>query len=885
MRLILLLILSVTWLPLKSQDFSTLIHSLEQQYLSSGDSAKSIKIKNLEKSVLQIAKQNFESYLSNTIKTLGDTSLCLAFLLHKQGVSYYAKRPKTSIQYNTALQLFEKALVIRKKKVEGHKGNRVLKEDLANNYYVLGATLYELKAYKKAIKAYKKALAIYQETTNWSKQVKCYHQIGKQHFMNNDVFEAKTWFEQALAVDPDITKKGKFCLDFGVVYYKCRAYNNAIKYLDTASLLLEESEKWKVVKMMGNAYDEMADESSNLQDKQVKYNKALSYYKMALNENLESKDSVFVLMDMGVTYLNMEAYGQAENLFITSNEIIQRTTPENKELKNIYYHNLAQLAFKQQRFKTSVQQIQNAINEFADAPELDYCLNPTYNQQTENLPNLLQDFQLKGKTYYQWYLKEGDKQHLDCAYNAYKVFNQLMAKMQGEYANEQSELFWLDEFYSTIETGLSVAYLRYNQSKKESDFQFIISLMEQNKANVLLENLKRNNALNQLKEDIRIPSIKDIKDNLVSENSALLNYFVGDSRVFVVCITASNHHVYQFPKAELRSSIQTLLGIVTEKPEDVQGFIHNSNQLYDAYVAAIINQLPVNIDELVIIPDGAFSYLPFSLLVKESPNSKDWRPDLPYLLKDYAITYGYSASLLIQHKSAGTSASPNVIGFAPEFDRFQNYSNLNNKAELNKITDHYPVTAYLEDKAIRSVFFNQFANNDILHLATHAEANSIHPDSSFIVFSDSLVYLKEIYQRSSNACMAVLSACETGVGNLQRGEGLFSLARAFTNAGIPSTTMSMWKVSDQATSQLMSAYYQYLSEGNTKHRALQKAKLRYMTDAERASDNNPRNWASFLHYGDPVTVVGKSNFNWWWLVMIVIIGGVLVFFGRRKING
>ena len=76
--------------------------------------------------------------------------------------------------------------------------------------------------------------------------------------------------------------------------------------------------------------------------------------------------------------------------------------------------------------------------------------------------------------------------------------------------------------------------------------------------------------------------------------------------------------------------------------------------------------------------------------------------------------------------------------------------------------------------------------------------------------------------------MIVLSACNTGVGKNAKGEGIFSLARAFMSAGIPSTVTTLWQVDNKATYQLTEAFYKYLNQGLPKNIALQKAKLEFL---------------------------------------------------------
>ena len=110
------------------------------------------------------------------------------------------------------------------------------------------------------------------------------------------------------------------------------------------------------------------------------------------------------------------------------------------------------------------------------------------------------------------------------------------------------------------------------------------------------------------------------------------------------------------------------------------------------------------------------------------------------------------------------------------------------------------------------------------------------------------LYVRELYNMELNADMAVLSACETGLGELKRGEGIIGLARAFTYAGAKSTINSLWSVDDAKTKKIMELFYTNIKDGMAKDEALHKAKLTYLEDdfdaAGERADPVPRMRAS-----------------------------------------
>jgi CHAT domain-containing protein len=107
--------------------------------------------------------------------------------------------------------------------------------------------------------------------------------------------------------------------------------------------------------------------------------------------------------------------------------------------------------------------------------------------------------------------------------------------------------------------------------------------------------------------------------------------------------------------------------------------------------------------------------------------------------------------------------------------------------------------------------------------------------------------------------LAVLSACNTGNGSLQRGEGVMSLARAFAFAGCPSTVVSLWSIPDESTSKVMLAFYKNLKNGDKKDIALQKAKLEYLNSAS-PQYSIPNYWGATVIIGD----VEAMDFKEWY---------------------
>jgi CHAT domain-containing protein len=94
--------------------------------------------------------------------------------------------------------------------------------------------------------------------------------------------------------------------------------------------------------------------------------------------------------------------------------------------------------------------------------------------------------------------------------------------------------------------------------------------------------------------------------------------------------------------------------------------------------------------------------------------------------------------------------------------------------------------------------------------------------------------------------LVVLSACETGLGHVHVGEGVFGLRRAFVLAGAKTLVMSLWRVPDEPTRELMEAFYTRLLAGQGRAEALREAQL-----AMKAKYPDPFYWGAFICQGDP----------------------------------
>ena len=378
-----------------------------------------------------------------------------------------------------------------------------------------------------------------------------------------------------------------------------------------------------------------------------------------------------------------------------------------------------------------------------------------------------------------------------------------------------------------------------------------------------------------------IIELETIQANLKTDES-LIEYVVsekkekGDRKLYVFVITQKNLACHTEP---LDSTLSSNFAAIKEQMVDqsnpkinIENYNQLNNLLFEAY-SVLIQPIEKHFagKTLIIIPDDEISYLPFdAFLTSWSKKKKINYAELPYMIRDYSVSYGYSTNTLWNNRS-DPKISPQVIGFAPDYSNFastdgKNYKELkSNSMEVESILDNFRGTVFKANKATITNFKLNLNNKAILHLAMHAELDTLQAGTSSLVFSPEInnpnifhLYNYEIGQMNINSPMVVLSACNTGNGKLYSGEGLMSLARNFVLAGVPSVIETLWPVEDVAGSKIMGSFYKYLAQGIPKNTALRQAKLDYISTTS-PSFVNPRFWAAYTLVGD----VSAIKRLWW----------------------
>lgn len=424
------------------------------------------------------------------------------------------------------------------------------------------------------------------------------------------------------------------------------------------------------------------------------------------------------------------------------------------------------------------------------------------------------------------------------------------------------------------------------QLAKLSDFEkepfYRDKLFEYNKKYVELISFFEQNypKYYKMKYNTKSVTISDLQ-TMIGDNTAILDYFIGEDGIYLYVITKKDFNIYKTQKSEnFYENIEVFNNVILSYyPEDVQAYQDLAYLLYQQLIPV---DFPKKINKLIIIPDGEIGTISFDALFSEEYKGELKKyVDFPFLIKKYNISYNYSANLfysIFNDKSqyAQNRPSKDWFGIAPVFQADNQLFFNNNlvqtiegtELEVNSIQKNFQDRNYIADTRL-----NKFANETefkqkidlknykILHIATHGIVNSDMPELSAILLAhdqnsenDGILYAGEIYNLELNSDIVVLSACETALGKISKGEGVIGLSRAIMYAGSRNMVLSLWKVSDKVTTQVMIKFYDNILEENKNFdnmpefsNALYTAKLQIIEEGKYA---HPFFWSSFILIGN-----------------------------------
>jgi CHAT domain-containing protein/Tfp pilus assembly protein PilF len=363
-------------------------------------------------------------------------------------------------------------------------------------------------------------------------------------------------------------------------------------------------------------------------------------------------------------------------------------------------------------------------------------------------------------------------------------------------------------------------------------------------------------------------SIPQLQGKLGNDNTVLIEYFYGKKSVYQFVIDSDSLRIIEI--TDLERFDDEVRGFISffDSPSNITNDIKQFTE--SAFRTLNRLMIPTTDKRLLIIPDGLLCFIPFEALITQKTNVLNFQK-MPFLIKSNEVSYDISAS---KYARSGLSENKKrtVLGVFPVFEK----TDLELPFSLIEsafVQESFDGDFLEKEQATYGNFIDKVKDHSILHLSTHAEAGSFNRPAS-IKFWDQDILVNQLYGLNLSADLVVLSACETGVGKLAKGEGPLSIGRGFQYAGVENVLFSLWRVNDKTTSVLMNNFYHHLKQSNSKVAAVHQAKLEYLEAKDISNaQKSPYHWAAFVYYGE----IQKSTSQcaiWVWF----IIGGVVLFF-------
>ncbi len=327
-------------------------------------------------------------------------------------------------------------------------------------------------------------------------------------------------------------------------------------------------------------------------------------------------------------------------------------------------------------------------------------------------------------------------------------------------------------------------------------------------------------------------------------DTGVLEFFVTEEGMRSFFVTADGAQIYDLPLA--RGAIEravTRLRQLLETPEEgEQELARRSAQLYRWLVEPHAEMME-GLHRLVVVPYGILNYVPFGVLGGEDA-----------LLAQFEVCRAPSAAILAQLLAATAPTVRNAIVFADPHPDDDLLGLPYAADEARRVVSAIPAEVACGPVATTDRFLAGLVGHDILHLACHASFDPHEPKCSSLLLADPVdprrpayVSARQLYTGRTDAKLAVLSGCQTGLADLAPGGELDGLVRAFLTAGVHAVVASQWRVDDEATADIMAGMYCNLARGILLGPALRAAQLAVRTSAD---FTHPYFWSGFELTGD-----------------------------------
>ncbi len=893
----------------KAEDYKAIYNTAERLYKSpnSNDKTDSVAIASYHR-VIQILS-----------KLLTNDSILLNSYV-KAGILEMSYQ-----QFNESIRDFKAAIVV------GYHNKSVPDSLLFKPYLYSGSIYYDLFNFDSSLYYYRKAERIVATNAAVGETERLYNKLGVLFFETGDYKRSITYFEKALSIIETRSSAGNsFVVNYknniASAYRKLHRFNDALNIYK--SLLYYGFNKPELLHNIGATY--LAEGAAK---------QAIEYLRQVTYHNQVKYN------DLAAAYLQLHQYDSASYLLKQASALYRKKSNKLKDNDfGITLKLEGDLLLATHKTRDALQKYQHAIVEIdPDFTDTAVERNPTIFAGLHNSFLLFELIKAKAKALSKYYEETNNIEDLSNAFTTYSSALTLAGDVERTYHSDEAKLFLEQNVSAAFKDAVKAGLQLFGITRNKMYLKQAFSLAENSKASILQTDLqeaelneiaklpnalvqeqktlqtsiarfnfqlsetkdslqlqKLNNALRdaeiklsglqekiddypgyqQLKFSGKQVNTDSIQQKILSNDEAILSYYYFGKQLICFYITKESFGYKSTPfTPELLNDIAILrTQLRASESADRKIITIVSTNLYKALLAPVYSEIS-NKHRLVIIPYNELSYVPFEVLATTINKP---------LLYQFAVSYNYSINFLSTNRN--TIGSYTTLAVAP-FTANPNHKNLTALRYSEEEVAGLKGKTLQDKEATKQQFLNFYSAYSVIHLATHATVNDTLPLQSYIEFfadhpdvdTSHRLYEQEIYHLNmKEALLVILSACETGNGQLINEEGVISLSRAFSYAGCKSVITSLWKADDAATAFIIRKVHYYLKKGNTKDRALQKAKIDYLESNEIAAKyKTPQYWAHLVLIGNSEPIMGV-NLSFVILTAITIMLSVVLIIKQSR---
>ncbi len=805
-----------------------------------------------------------------------------------------------------------------------------------NSYYNIGWFYLETGYYTEALEFFDKCITagrhyqdssiLYRVTDARLKKGHIYYQTGD---FQKEMEEMSLGLQTAGAIK-DTALLGSLYNERAQAFAGMKRYNLASKDLHSAFQFIRKKDYGS----LANYYKIRAIVS----EADSNFVKAIYYHKKVIDSRLMATDLSGLagdFCDAGNTFLVAKKIKEARFNYKKSLELAQKSGAHGTAAKAA--NNLAIISLNAGNCLVALTEFQSSLLQTVPSFEDTNCLrNPSFEQvklnSKKNFLSLL--LQNKVKSLLSLYKQTGIKEYLSSAIKTAGLTDTVITEVRHEQIGEQSKLYWRNETRGFFTDAIEACYQAKNterafnfmeksravllndklnglgastllppaEAAEEQKLQLNIFTSQQQLSRLTEtdpafkeEQVKHIQAKDNLDRYIKklqvrypvyhqykyaddVPSLPALQKYLRKHNQSFVHYFISDTIIYMLAVTPSALKFEKVRKPAFERQLAEFSRICSDEQQLKKSnnpFAFLSNSIYQT----LFKPLDLPPGRVIICYDNL--PIPFEALTTDAAGKN-------YLIYNYAFSYVYSAGSLLK-KFKNPAGKGNFLGLAPvTYADYLNLASLSNSGScLDKASSYYTQPKLLTNAAAnRKNLLEQLSKYTIVTILSHASADSTDKEP-LLFMADSSIKLSEFQLfKNPSTELVLLSACQTNVGKMATGEGIFSLARGFASAGIPSVTATLWVANESAMYSITESFLYHISEGRRKDDALQKAKLAYM---QNGSDQQllPFYWANLVLAGNSEPVeLSKNLYPVYWifgsLLLTALLTATIFFLKKRK---